>query len=115
MVKLNKIAAPVLAAAMLIGAVSPAMAQQRTPYRADQIRAQIADLQQRIDRNDGRNRISQRESAGLRRDVRNLQQTFRTYNRNGLNNAEVRALTARIDNIRTRLHIERRDRDGRRS
>ena len=113
MLKLKTIAAPALAAAMLIGAVSPAMAQ-RTPYRADQIRAQINELQRRVDRSDYRNRISEREARGLRNDVRDLQATFRAYNRNGLNNAEMRTLNHRIDNIRARLRIERRDWNNRR-
>lgn len=119
MKKLNRIAAPALLAALVLGAASPAMAQygpnHRTPYRADQIRAQINELQVRIDRNDNRrNRLSPREAAGLRNDVRNLQATFRTYNRNGLNPAEMRTLNNRIGNIRTRLHIEARDWNNRR-
>lgn len=117
MTKLNKIAAPALLAALALGAASPAMAQhgyQHTPYRADQIRAQINDLQRRIERNDVRDHISEREARALRGDVRNLQATFRAYNRNGLNRGELRTLNTRIDNIRTRLHIERSDRDNRR-
>lgn len=113
MKKLNKIAAPALLAALVLGAASPAMAQ-RTPYRADQIRAQINELDRRINRNDNRNRISEREARGLRNDVRRLQSDFRAFNRNGLNNAEMRSLNTRIDNIRTRLRIERRDWDNRR-
>jgi hypothetical protein len=114
MKKLNKIAAPALLAALVLGAASPAMAQygpnQRTPYRADQIRAQINELQVRIDRNDNRrNRLSPREATALRNDVRNLQGTFRAYNRNGLDRREMATLNGRIDNIRTRLHIEAND------
>jgi septal ring factor EnvC (AmiA/AmiB activator) len=112
--KLTKFVAPALFAALTLGAVTPALAQHRTPQRTDQIRAQISELQQRVNRNDRRDRISQRESVALRRDVANLQATFRSYNRNGLNNAELRTLNARIDNIRTRLHIERRDWNNRR-
>lgn len=128
MKKLNTIAAPALLAALVLGAASPAMAQngyhrgdhgrggydQRTPYRADQIRAQINDLQRRIDRNDGRDRISEREARALRNDVRGLQATFRAYNRNGLDRREMAVLNQRIDNIRTRLHIEKRDWNNRR-
>lgn len=112
MKKLTKIAAPALLAALVLGAASPAMAA--TPYRADQIRAQIQELQVRVDRRDNRNRISEREARALRNDVRNLQSTFRAYNRNGLNNAEMRNLNNRITNIRTRLHIETRDWNNRR-
>lgn len=111
--KLNKIAAPALLAALALGAVSPAMAQ-RTPFRADQIRAQINELQNRITRNNWGGRVSAREAAGLRNDVRNLQATFRAYNRNGLDGREMSVLNTRIDNIRTRLHIEARDWNNRR-
>ena len=118
MIKLNTIAAPALLAALALGAASPAMAQMgpgRTPLRADQIRAQIANLEMRIDRNQwGRGRISPREAAGLRNDIRNLRATFRAYNRNGLDRREMGVLNARIDNIRTRLHIEARDWNNRR-
>lgn len=120
---LNKIAAPVMLAALALGAVSPAMAQPRHPqshqqqrggYNANQIRAQIAELQRRIDRNDFRGRISERETRALRNDVRNLQNTFRAYNRNGLDRREVATLNNRIDNIRGRLRIESRDWNNRR-
>lgn len=120
MKKLNKIAAPALLAALALGAASPAMAQNRhyndhrTPVRADQIRAQINWLQTRIDRRDNRDRISEREARALRNDVRNLQATFRAYNRNGLDRREMATLNGRIDNIRTRLHIESRDWNNRR-
>lgn len=111
--KLNKIAAPALLAALVLGAASPAMAQ-RTPYRADQIRNQISELERRVARSDRRDRISEREAAGLRRDVRDLRYQFQRYNRNGLDRVEMRTLNNRIDNIRMRLRIERRDWDNRR-
>lgn len=121
MKKLNKILAPALLAALAFGAANPAAAQmgapmgRHTPMRADQIRAQINDLQMRIDRNQwGSQRISPREAAGLRNDVRNLQATFRAYNRNGLDGREMATLNGRIENIRTRLHIEARDWNNRR-
>ena len=120
MKKLNKIAAPALLAALVLGAASPAMAQNRhyndhrTPVRADQIRAQINWLQTRIDRRDNRDRISEREARALRQDVRGLQATFRAYNRNGLDRREMSVLNQRIDNIRTRMRIETRDWNNRR-
>lgn len=120
MKKLNKIAAPALLAALVLGAASPAMAQnrhhndQRTPMRADQIRAQINWLQTRIDRRDNRNRISEREARALRNDVRQLQGTFRAYNRNGLDRREIGVLNNRIENIRMRMKVETRDWNNRR-
>ena len=102
---------PALLASMTVGAVS---AEARTPARAEAIRHQIAQLDRAVDRSDWRDRISEREAAGIRRDVQNLQWQFRNYNRNGLNNREMAVLESRIHSIRARLHMERRDRDGRR-
>lgn len=132
--KLTKIIAPALAAVAAIGSAgvasahpyaghyAPAQAQHvryddgryHTPARAQAIRNQINELQRRIDRNDWRGRISDREARGLRKDVARLQRQFRDYNRNGLSNREMNVLQNRISNIRTRLHIERNDWDNRR-
>lgn len=121
--------APALLAALALGAAMPASAHadpypssqrhqgyddHRTPARAEAIRNQIAELERRIARNDNRDRISEREATALRRDVRQLRDQFRNYNRNGLSNTEMRTLERRIADIRQRLHIERNDRDGRR-
>ncbi len=111
--KLTKILAPALIAATALTAAAPAMAYP-TPQRSNAIRAQIDDLQRRIARNDNRGRVSEREAAGLRRDVQNLRYTFQRYNRDGLSNGEFRELNNRIGTIKQRLQYERRDRDGRR-
>lgn len=136
--KFAKIAAPALAAIAALSAVAPASAQSyqgnnhggydqrhddrgdyRGGWRGDQgqarsIRNQIDQLQNMVERRDGRDRISEREAAGLRRQVYNLRATFNSYNRNGLNRAEVRTLQDRIERVRSRLVHESRDRDGRR-
>ena len=78
------------------------------------IRAQIDQLQQRVERNDGRDRISEREAAALRRAVYNLRQQFHDFSRNGLSQRETQYLRSRIQQIRSRLQYERRDDDGRR-
>jgi hypothetical protein len=109
--KISFLIVPALLASMAVGTVS---AEARTPGRAEAIRAQIAQLDRAVDRSDGRDRISEREAAGIRRDVRDLQWQFRNYNRGGLNNREMALLESRIHSIRARLHMERRDRDGRR-
>jgi len=111
--KLSKLLAPALLASLAVGAAVPASAAP-TPYRSDAIRNQIAELQRRVERNDRRDRISEREARGLRQDVYRLRDQFRAYNRNGLSRSEYRILTQRIDNIRMRLHIERRDWDNHR-
>ena len=120
--KLTKIIVPALLAAGVLGGAGAASAQpyggnawgHHTPARANAIRAQIDDLQRRVDRNDFRGRISDREASGLRQDVRRLQNQFRFFNRDGLDNREMRVLENRVQNIRSRLQFERHDRDGRR-
>ena len=81
---------------------------------ANPIWTQIEQLQRRVARNDNRDRISEREAAGLRNAVYQLRMQFRDYNRNGLNQRESRYLQDRINQIRSRLQYERNDRDGRR-
>jgi hypothetical protein len=82
--------------------------------QAQAIRVQISDLERRVERLDGRDRISEREAAGLRNTVWRLREQFRVYNRDGLSRREAEVLRARIDQVRSRLHRERRDGDGRR-
>ena len=81
---------------------------------ANAIWTQIEQLQRRVARNDNRDRISEREAAGLRNAVYQLRNQFRDYNRNGLNQRESRYLQDRINQIRSRLQYERNDNDGRR-
>ena len=81
---------------------------------ANAIWTQIEQLQRRVARNDNRDRISEREAAGLRNAVYQLRLQFRDFNRNGLNQRESRYLQDRIIQIRSRLQYERRDNDGRR-
>lgn len=111
MPKLTRIIAPALIATMALGAAMPAQAY--TPARAHAIRGEIVDLQRAVDRLDGRYRISEREAFALRRDVRQLNDQFRFFNRNGLSNAEYRALERRISAVRAKLRHERHDRNNR--
>lgn len=104
---------PALAATIALGTVAPASARP-TPARADNIRSEIAELQRAVNRSDNRDRISEREAAGLRRDVASLQSQFRAFNRDGLSSWEMRTLDNRARQIRARLHMERRDRDDHR-
>lgn len=86
-------------------------------YNRGQVQAiarQIEQLEQRVQRVDARERISEREAAGLRRAVYNLRQQYRDYARNGLTQREAQVLRSRIQQVHERLHDERRDRDGRR-
>jgi predicted RNase H-like nuclease (RuvC/YqgF family) len=123
--KLTKIITPALIAIATLGSAGAATAQpynnhnqnygnHQTPGRANAIRAQIDDLQRRIERNDNRDRVSEREAAGLRREIRDIRDQFRVFSRDGLNNREFRTLEVRIDRLKARLRVERNDRDGRR-
>ena len=137
--KFAKIAAPALAAVAALGAIVPTAAQaypgqydrnhdqgrydNRYDNRYDSrgnwgqarsIRNQIDQLQNMVERRDGRDRISEREAAGLRREVYSLRSTYNAYARNGLSRSEARNLQDRIQRVRARLHVETRDRDGRR-
>ena len=82
--------------------------------QANAIRTQIEQLERRIQRTDGRDRISEREAASLRRAVYSLRQQYRDYSRNGLTRREVQVLQNRIQQVRRRIGYERRDDDGRR-
>jgi len=130
--KLTKIIAPALVAVVALGTAGAASAQpfpgndrgydrgydhrdeRGTPARAEAIRSQINQLERRVERNDNRDRISEREAFGLRREVRDIAAQFRAFNRNGLDNREFRTLQTRIDRVKARLQVERHDRDGRR-
>ena len=81
---------------------------------ANAIWTQIEQLQRRVARNDNRDRISEREAAGLRNAVYQLRNQFRDYNRNGLTQREARYLQDRINQVRSRLQYERQDNNGRR-
>jgi hypothetical protein len=75
--------------------------------RADQLR-------QRIDRLDGRDRVSEREARQLRRAAADLQARTRDYARNGLNNRERYELDQRFAQLQQAMRYERRDGDNRR-
>jgi chromosome segregation ATPase len=82
--------------------------------QANAIRVQIEQLERRIQRTDGRDRISEREAAMLRRAVYGLRQQYREFSRGGLSQREAQILQSRIQQVRQRLTYERRDNDGRR-
>ena len=75
--------------------------------RADQLR-------HRIERLDGRDRISEREAHQLRRAAADLQGRTRAYARNGLNNRERFELDQRFAQLQQAIRFERRDGDNRR-
>jgi hypothetical protein len=70
--------------------------------RADQLR-------KRVERLDGRDRISEREARRLRQDAAELQQRVRAYANNGLTGSERRDLDIRIARLQQRIQMDRRD------
>lgn len=82
--------------------------------QAHALRTQIEQLERRVERIDRRDRISEREAAGLRRAVWSLRQQHRDFSRNGLTRREAQLLQYRIQQVRQRLAHELSDRDGRR-
>jgi hypothetical protein len=75
--------------------------------RADQLR-------QRVERLDGRDRISEREANRLRSASADLQRRTRDYARNGLNGSERRDLDNRFARLQQQLRVDVRDgNDGR--
>lgn len=82
-----------------------------TPERSNAIRQQIWRLDADIDRAAQRRAITPREAIGLKRDAQWLRNQYQAYNRNGLNFQEVRTLQTRINQVRTKLRLERADWD----
>lgn len=123
MKKLTALAASALMAATALGAVAiPTAASAQvtirfgapgywTPERSNAIRQQIWNLDRAIDRATQNRTITRRESVNLRRSVAGLRNQYQMFNRNGLNFQEVRILQGRVNNIRTRLRLERADWD----
>lgn len=122
--KIAKIIAPALIAAIGMGAAIPAeaaapahqthLAANSNARVVQSLRAQIDQLQQRVNRNDWRGRISEREARSLRNDVARLRSTYNAYARNGISQREARVLQQRIDAVKARLHVERHDNNGHR-
>lgn len=104
-----------------IAAATPAAAQWSQPqgygygYNQSQnglIRSYIVradQLRQRIERLDGRDRISEREARRLRSDAAELQRRVRAYANNGLTWNERRDLDVRIARLQQRIQMDRRD------
>ena len=91
-----------------------AEASYLTPARNAEIRRDIYALDARIQRAQSNRAISPREAQGLRRDARDIKQTYTRYANRGLSMNEYRTLERRVATINSRLHAEKWDRDGRR-
>ncbi len=85
-----------------------------TPGRNADVRRDIWQLDESINRAQRNRVISPREAQGLRRDLQNLKDDYNRYARRGLSANEYRSLEGKVSQMRYRLQVERRDRDGRR-
>ena len=113
---------------MVAGVATPALARDNdrhhggnraeasylTPARNAEIRRDIYALDSRIQRAQANRTLSPREAQGLRRDARDIKQTYSRYANRGLSVSEYRTLERRIATVNARLRIDKRDRDGRR-
>ena len=79
-----------------------------------EIRQDINQLENRIERAADRGTISRREANSLRRDALHVKRLYYRYARNGLTRREVADLEWRVNRVQQRLRMERRDWDGRR-
>lgn len=106
MTKANKIVASALAASLALGIAVPANA---AIYNAGSLRAEIAQLDNQIDRAEARRTISHREAQQLDRQVDRLQDSFRSYARGGFTRYELASLNNGVAQVRNQLQAQRWD------
>jgi septal ring factor EnvC (AmiA/AmiB activator) len=106
----KKIVASALAASLALGITAPASA---AVFNAGSLRAEIAQLDNRIDRAEARRTISHREAQQLDRQVDRLQDAFRAYARGGFTRYELASLNNGIAQVKRQLQSQRWDGDNR--
>jgi len=106
----QKIVASALAASLALGVAVPASAAVFNPGN---LRQEIAQLDNQIDRAEARRTISHREAQALDRQVDRLENTFHAYARGGFTRYELASLNNGVDQVRRALRVERRDYDNR--
>ena len=128
---MRKIFLTLAAASAALTAAAPASAQRYGGYNnqggynqgayprdrgaVQRFNAQIAQLEQRIERSAQRRAITGSEYRALREHARELRQRLYRFARDGLSRGEYQDIADRIDNLGDRIRDERRDgRNGRR-
>lgn len=100
------ISAAVLSASL--AAAAPATAAQN--YRGgDNIKQQLDQIEDRIERAEQRRAISHREAQQLDNRVDRLEDLYDRYRRNGLTRNERQDLQQRINSLRQQIRFERND------
>ena len=105
--KIATIATP-LALAAGIAFATPAAAQNYSPH---QMRAEIGQLHQQVERIGESRRFTNSEYRRMQNAVDLLEDTYRQYGRDGFDRREVAGLSERIDNVRARIRTQARDGD----
>lgn len=113
---LKTLFAPFALATAVLATATPALAQPAwrvTPARDAEIRQDIGQLNNAINRAAQRRTISPREAGNLRSQARDIQRMYANYQRGGLSRHEVQNLQSRVNTVRVALRMERRDWDRR--
>ena len=110
--------ATITAAVPTVAMAQPGYGWQRGGPTRGQVNELLRDLsraEQRIDRaTRGRDGISRREAAGLRREAQQIRFRLNMALRNGISQREFFDLRSRVNRLEARVRFERRDHDNRR-
>ena len=79
-----------------------------------QLRQELGQVENRIERSARRGIISPREAFGLRRQASQVRFQLNRAGRNGLSGREFASLRVQVNRLEQRVRMERRDRDRRR-
>ena len=85
------------------GLLSATPASAATYNSASEIRAELRQLDRKIDRMNG---LTYREEARLERRIDNVQALQRRYARNGYSRVELKALNRKVNAIKTTIHYQ---------
>jgi hypothetical protein len=105
----NRLTLVAIAATMALGAAAPASAQAWN-NNGNQFRQQIAQLENRVDRNRG---ISNREARRLDNQISQLKAQYNQFARGGFTRGESQAMQRSIANVRQNLASQARDNNNR--
>jgi hypothetical protein len=105
----NRIVATAIAAALTLGVAVPASAQAWN-NNGHQFRQQIAQLENRVDRNRG---VSNREARQLDRQISQLKSQYNRFARGGFDRRESQAMQRMIADVRYVITTQARDNNNR--
>lgn len=97
-----------LALAAGLALAAPAAARDYSPF---EMRVQIGQLQERVERIGESRRFTNSEYRRMLNAVEALEDTYRASGRDGFTGREIASLSDRIDNVRDRINTQARDGD----